>query len=70
MPFPTTKTNEALQRILDQLPAAGPIAVPCGPDLKKIAGISMPWAERLRSTEEQLRMLSTAYPFTGTDEPA
>ena len=30
----------------------------------------MPWAERLRSTEAQLQLLSDAYPFTWHGNPA
>jgi hypothetical protein len=70
MPVPLTKPNEALQRILDQLPSVEPIVLPRVPVVKAAAGAAMPWAERLRSTEEQLQLLSNAYPFTSHGDPA
>jgi len=70
MPVPFTRPNDALQRILDQLPALEPVVLPSVPVPIEAAGISMPWAERLRSTEAQLRLLSDAYPFASHDGPA
>jgi hypothetical protein len=70
MPVPFTSSNEALRRILDQLPAALPVVVPCAPVRKEAAGLTMPWAERLRTTEELLQLLSDAYPFTGPASPS
>ncbi len=65
MPDPFTRPSDALQRILDQLPAAQPVVVPVAAVLKSATGTSMPWSERLRTTEELLQTLSSAYPFTG-----
>jgi len=70
MPVPFTRSNESLQRILDQLPAVEPVVVPCVPVPKESVGVPMPWAERLRSTEAQLQQLSDAYPFTWRGNPA
>jgi hypothetical protein len=70
MPVPTTRSNEALQRLLDQLPALDAVVPPGLPVTIEAADMSMPWAERLRSTEAQLRLLSDAYPFTWRGNPA
>jgi hypothetical protein len=70
MPDPFTRPNEALQRILDQLPAVEPVVVPPVLVLKEATGVTMPWAQRLRTTEEQLQLLSNAYPFTWHGDPA